>query len=71
MNFQGSLETLVKTFIVYYLACAAIGQRDLAFKTVRDLRAKALTTTKAPWGCPSVFAGSNACTSYDPKRYKR
>lgn len=71
MNFQGSLETLVKTFIVFYLACATIGQRDIAFKVVRDLRAKALATSKTPWGCPSVFAGPNACTSYDPKRYRR
>lgn len=71
MNFQGSVETLVRAFIVYYLACAVIGQRDLAFKAVRDLRAKALSTAKTPWGCPSVFAASNACTSYDPKRYRR
>lgn len=71
MNFQGSIEALVKAFIVYYLACTAIGQRDLALKAVRDLRAKALITAKAPWGCPSVFAGAKACTSYDPKRYRR
>lgn len=71
MNFPGAIATLVKAFIVYYLACAAIGQRDLAFKTVRDLRTKALVAAKTPWGCPSVFVRDNACTTYDPKRYRR
>jgi hypothetical protein len=69
MNFQGALETLVGTFVTFYIGCVSIGRPDIPLKVVTDLRVKALQGTTVNWGCPSVFH-YDACHSYDPKRYK-
>lgn len=70
MGFQSSLDALVKAFIGFFIACAVIGRPDIPLKAITQLRAQALKGTTASWGCPSVFNRPNACTSYDPKRYK-
>lgn len=69
MSIQGSVETLVKAFLGFYIACAIAGRADLPYKIIADLRGKALAGTKSSWGCPSVF-NKNACKEYNPKNYK-
>ena len=69
MGFQGSLETLVKVFLGFYIACVAVGRPDIPLKVITELRAKAMAGTTASWGCPSVF-NKGACSTYDPRRYK-
>jgi hypothetical protein len=68
MSFQSALETLAGTFISLYLACAAAGRPDIPLRIVSDLRARALASTTASWGCPSVFY-KESCSSYDHARY--
>lgn len=70
MGFQSSLDALVKAFIGFFIACAIVGRPDIPIKAIAQLREKSLKGTTASWGCPSVFNKANACTSYDPKRYK-
>lgn len=69
MGFQNSIDALVKAFIGFFIACAVVGRPDIPLKAITELRVKALKGATASWGCPSVF-NRNACTSYDPKRYK-
>jgi hypothetical protein len=68
MSFQGSLETLLKAFIAFYIACACVGRADIPLRLVTELRVKALSEAQSGWGCPSVFNG-RACSEYDPRKY--
>lgn len=62
-------EPLLKAFLIFAVACAAVGRPDIPVKVVAELGAKALRGASASWGCPSVFH-KEACASYDPKRYR-
>jgi hypothetical protein len=70
MSFQGALETLVGTFVAFYIGCVSIGRPDIPMKVVTELRVKALAGTRASWNCPSIFNHRDACYSYDPRRYR-
>jgi hypothetical protein len=69
MSIQGSLESLMKVFLAFYIGCCLIGRADVPLKVVTELRAKALAGTTKSWGCPSIFNGGS-CSSFDPRRYK-
>ena len=70
MSIQGSLETLMKVFLTFYIGCCLIGRPDIPLKLVAQLRTTALAGTTASWGCASIFHSETACDTYDPRRYK-
>lgn len=58
---------VIVTFIVFSVAS---GRGDLVWKTIGELCRVSITNAHKDWGCPSIFAGKSACTSYDPASYR-
>ena len=65
-----SFSDAVGVIITFIVLSAASGRGDLVWKTIGEFRRVAITNAHQDWGCPSIFAGKSACTSYDPARYR-
>ena len=65
-----SFSEAVGVIVTFIVLSVASGRGDLVWKTIGELRRVAITNAHQDWGCPSIFAGKSACTTYDPARYK-
>jgi hypothetical protein len=65
-----SFSEIVGVIVTAVVLTVASGRGELVLRTLGELRRVSMTQAHQGWGCPSIFAGKGACTSYDPSRYR-
>ncbi len=65
-----SFSEAIGVIVTFIVLSTVSGHGDVVWKAIAGIRRVAITNARQDWGCPSLFAGRSACTSYDSARYR-
>jgi hypothetical protein len=65
-----SFSEVIGVIVTFIVLSAASGRSEIFLQKLGELRRVSIRHAHQDWGCPSIFAGKSACTSYDPSRYR-
>ena len=64
-----SFSEIIGVIVTGIVLAQASGHGDAVWKAIAEVRRVAISNARQNFGCPSVFS-KDACTSYDPSRYR-
>jgi hypothetical protein len=65
-----SFSEAMGVIVTFIVLTTASGHGDVVWKAIAEVRRVAIMNARQDFGCPSIFAGRKACTSYDSLRYR-
>ncbi|MGK5081661.1 hypothetical protein WDW37_00025 [Bdellovibrionota bacterium FG-1] len=65
-----SFSEAMGVIVTVIVLATASGHGDWVWRGITEIRRVAITNAQQDFGCPSLFAGHSACTSYNSARYR-
>lgn len=65
-----SFSEAMGVIVTFIVLSTATGHGDVVWKAIAEVRRVAITNARQDFGCPSIFAGKSACTTYNSVRYR-
>ena len=65
-----SFSEVLGVIVIFIVLSIASGHGDGVWKTMAEVRRVAISNARQDWGCPLLFAGRAAGTSYRSLRYR-